>query len=85
MLKILTFFSPFYKQVQHCFWLQDVTDTLTHSVMEHQGYQDALEEAERALFDISQQLTVQGSLPDGESLEDNQQQLSQLQVSYSYV
>ena len=53
--------------------------------MEHQGYQDALEEAERALFDISQQLTIQGSLPDGESLEDNQQQLSQLQVSYSYV
>ncbi|XP_022095660.1 nesprin-1-like [Acanthaster planci] len=62
-----------------CLRSKDVTDALTHSVTEHQGYQDALQEAEKALLDISQQLTTQGALPEGASLEDSQQQLSQLQ------
>ncbi|XP_038074820.1 nesprin-1-like [Patiria miniata] len=62
-----------------CLRSKDTTDTLTHSVTEHQGYQDALQEAEKALLDISQQLTTQGALPEGASLEESQQQLSQLQ------
>ena len=63
-------------------YLQALSDSLTHGVSEHQDYEAALAEAERALLAVSQQLTSQGALPDDtSSLAENQQQLAKHQVS----